>query len=362
MKQFQTLKDQFSKKRIVETTQEDKDIAGDEILVKIDRFAFTANNITYAVTGYMLGYWQFFPPVGEEADDWGVIPVWGFADVVKSNVADIPVGDRLFGYFSPSDFLKMKPSKVSPMRFTDGAAHRSKLPAGYNNYSRVNAEPGYHSSMDNLRMLLWPLHMTSFCLWDAMKVKDFYGAKQVIVVSASSKTSVGLGYALKGDEDAPASIGITSDRNVDFVKGLDLYDTTVTYDTISEIDASIPTVIVDMSGNIQVLKALYKHLGDNRKYCINVGLTHWEKGGKDENLAERSEFFFAPTHIQMRLKDWGPAGLQQRTSKFLMEAGIATQKWLNFKTIDGLSGLEEVYNEVCEGKISANQGLIVTMN
>jgi len=359
MIQFQTQKNNFAQKRLVKIEQEKPQIAEDEILLKIDRFAFTANNITYAVTGFMLGYWQFFPPIGEDSEDWGVIPVWGFADVIESNVADIPVGERLFGYFSPSDFLKMKPTKISSNRLTDGSEHRSKLPAGYNNYSRVNAEPNYHPSMDNLRMLLWPLHMTSFCLWDAMKVKDFYGAKQVIVVSASSKTSVGLGYALKSDEEAPASIGITSDRNVAFVKGLDLYNKTVTYDTISEIDASIPTVIVDMSGNIQVLKALYAHLGDNRKYCINVGLTHWEKGGKDAELAERSEFFFAPSHLQMRAKEWGPEGLQKRTANFIMEAGKASQEWLNFKTIEGLNGLEEIYNEVCEGKIPANQGLIV---
>ena len=361
MKQFQTHKNNFSKKRLVETSQNDQTIADDEILVKIDRFAFTANNITYAVTGYMIGYWQFFPPVGEDAKDWGVIPVWGFADVVKSNVEGIPVGDRLFGYFSPSDFLKMKPVKISPKRFVDGAEHRSKLPAGYNGYTRVSAEPNYHKSMDNLRMLLWPLHMTSFCLWDAMKVKDWYGAEQVIVISASSKTSVGLGYALKNDEDAPKSIGITSDRNVDFVKGLDLYDQTVTYDTLSEIDASKPTIMVDMSGNIQVLKSLYQHLGDNRKYCINVGLTHWEKGGQDENLKERSEFFFAPSHMQMRVKDWGREGLQQRTSKFIMETAASCQEWLNFNSIDGLGGLEEIYDDVCNGKVPANQGLIVEM-
>ena len=31
------------------------------LLVKIDRFAFTANNITYAVLGDQLKYWQLFP-------------------------------------------------------------------------------------------------------------------------------------------------------------------------------------------------------------------------------------------------------------------------------------------------------------
>ena len=116
-----------------------------------------------------------------------------------------------------------------------------------------------------------------------------------------------------------------------------------------------------MSGNIQVLKSLYQHLGDNRKYCINVGLTHWEKGGQDKMLAERSEFFFAPSHMQMRAKEWGREGLQQRTSKFIMETAASCQKWLNLNTIDGLNGLEEIYDDVCNGKIPANQGLIVEL-
>ena len=52
-----------------------------QVLVRIDRFAFTANNVTYGVAGDMLNYWSFFP--AEEG--WGRIPVWGFGDVVRSS-------------------------------------------------------------------------------------------------------------------------------------------------------------------------------------------------------------------------------------------------------------------------------------
>ena len=33
----------------------------DALLVKVTRFAFTANNVTYAVIGDQLKYWQLFP-------------------------------------------------------------------------------------------------------------------------------------------------------------------------------------------------------------------------------------------------------------------------------------------------------------
>ena len=51
----------------------------------------------------------------------GVIPVWGFADVVESRADGIPVEDRIYGYFPPTAFLKMNPVKVQGARFFEGA-------------------------------------------------------------------------------------------------------------------------------------------------------------------------------------------------------------------------------------------------
>ena len=39
----------------------------DALLVKVTRFAFTANNITYAVLGDQLKYWQLFPAPKDSA-------------------------------------------------------------------------------------------------------------------------------------------------------------------------------------------------------------------------------------------------------------------------------------------------------
>ena len=362
--QFQVKKSMFFNGRLAEMSSEVLMIGEGEILVKIDKFAYTANNITYAVAGDMIGYWQFFPAMGKNVDGYGVIPVWGFADVVESNAEGIPVGDRLFGYFPPASHLKMTPIKVSKGRFIDGATHRSKLPAGYNLYRRVNNEKGYSNTFDKERMLLFPLHLTSFCIWDALQDKDWYGAKQVIILSASSKTSTGLGYALKADKTAPKVIGVTSQRNLAMVKSLDLYDEQTTYDALEAIDRNVSTVIVDMSGNGDILLALHTQLGDNMKWCINVGLTHWDKAApkpKKGIITERSEFFFAPGHIQRRLKEWGPASFDQKTSAFMMETAAKTKEWLTYRKIDGLAGMAEIHQAVCEGKISANEGLIVEL-
>jgi len=69
-------------------------------------------------------------------------------------------------------------------------------------------------------------------------------------MSASSKTSVGLAYAFAEDSDAPKTIGVTSTRNIEAVRALNLYDQVISYEEMPE---DKPTLIIDMSGNSQVL-------------------------------------------------------------------------------------------------------------
>lgn len=364
MPEFQVRKNRFAESRLVDTpaTEQLPAIEAGEIVVRIDRFAFTANNITYAAAGDQLGYWQFFPPTGDDTEGWGLIPVWGFADVIASKVEAIPVGERLFGYFPPASHLKMVPVGVSGKRLIDGSAHRAKLPAGYNSYTRVAAETGYDPGMEDERMLLWPLHITSYCLWDMLQEQNWYGARQIVILSASSKTSIGLAYALAADESAPPSVALTSARNLKLVDTLGLYDQTLSYEALTAIDASLPTVVVDMSGNGQILGRLHTHLGDNMTRCINVGLTHWDEARPGDGvIAERSAFFFAPSHIQKRIKDWGPDGFAQKTADFMRDTALQSRQWLKLTRLDGLTGLAAVYADVCAGHNAADEGLIITL-
>lgn len=360
MQEFQTNKSDLTQGRIVETTI--GEITDGEILVKIDRFAFTANNITYAVMGDYLRYWQFFPPSGYEAEKWGIIPVWGFADVVQSNSDEVAIGERLFGYFPPANELLMKPSKVTAANFIEASTHRADLPPGYNAYRRVSNEPGYNRDNDNERMLLFVLHLTSFCLHDLLKSNDWFGADQVLIISASSKTSTGLAYGLADDESAPHVVGLTSERNIDFVNSTGTYDSVLSYDNLDQIDSSKPTAIIDMSANADVLSRLHKHLGDNMRYTSNVGLTHWDESRQiDGIIKERSHQFFAPSHIQQRMKDWGPEEFAKRSTDYVMNSSAKSRAWLKINQLDGIKDLANIYQDVCDGKIAADQGLIVVM-
>jgi len=329
-----------------------------EILTRIDRFALTANNITYGVVGEKLGYWNFFP-----ADDgWGVIPVWGFADVIASRHPEIEEGERLYGYFPMGTHLRLRPERIRDTRLNDAIEHRAQLPAVYNSYARTDREAKFDTSMEDERMLLAPLYATSFCLYDYLQDNDYFSASQVIIPSASSKTAIGLAYALQAHSGELARIGITSGANRELVEALDLYDTVVTYDEPGGIDPTQATVIVDMSGNGTVLSDLHALLGDQMKYTANVGVTHYDANvmGPDF-IRERSGMFFAPAHIQKRSKEWGPGEFEERAIGFWYEAAKQSRAWLSIERHDGMPALSAVYESLLAGKISPDRGIVISL-
>jgi hypothetical protein len=95
----------------------------DALLLKIDRFAFTANNITYAVLGDQLKYWELFPA----PKDFGNIPVWGFGEVIASRHPGVCEGERLFGYFPMATHLVIEAADVGKRGLRDAAAHRQTV-------------------------------------------------------------------------------------------------------------------------------------------------------------------------------------------------------------------------------------------
>jgi hypothetical protein len=256
----------------------------------------------------------------------------------------------------------MKPTKVAAQRLLDGMPHRQRLPPVYNSYSRVNAEPDHDRRMDNHRMLLWPLHLTSFCLWDLLQEERWYGATQIVILSASSKTSIGLAFALAQDASAPRSVALTSTRHRPFVDSLGLYEQVLGYDDLAALDSTRPTVLVDMSGDSQVLDQLRNHLGDQLQRCIRVGVTHWDQfDGAAGPGAERTQMFFAPSHIQRRMQEWGPEVFAERSSAFVQRSMVHSHQWLQFTTVPGLQGLADIYPELVQGRVPPDQGLIVEL-
>ncbi len=82
-----------------------------EVVFARHRFALTVNKVTYAAFGDALHYWDFFP---SGVDGFGLLPVWGYADVAHSKVEGIDPGRRYYGYFPSATHLIVLPGKTNP--------------------------------------------------------------------------------------------------------------------------------------------------------------------------------------------------------------------------------------------------------
>lgn len=353
--EIQIRKDKLDETRAI--TRDAVALADGDVLVKVDAFAITANNVTYGVVGDRLGYWKFFPVV---EDGWGIVPVWGVGIVEQSTRDDINVGERLYGYWPMASHAILTPAKVSDARFFDGAPHRAELAAVYNNYTRLQNEAGYDPDFDKYRMTLLPLYATSYCLYDFFLDNDWFGAEQIIIPSASSKTAIGTAYAIAEDERKMPLIAITSDRNLATVNALDLYDEVVTYDTVNKINSSIPSALIDMSGNGGIISSLHKILGSEMKYTSMVGVTHFDanKMGPDY-IADRSQMFFAPGHIAKRAKEWGRGEFERKAHAFWLRTANQSRSWLTIRTGEGSDDVITAWSEVYAGKTPPSDAWVV---
>jgi hypothetical protein len=328
-----------------------------DALLKVDRFAFTANNVTYAVFGEAMSYWNFFP-----ADPgWGRVPVWGFGEVVRSRCDGCSEGQHFYGYFPMSSHLLVRPDAISDSGFVDASAHRQELPPVYNQYTRTSNDPMYDARTEDQQMLFRPLFTTAFLLDDYLLADGFFGAEAVVLTSASSKTAMSLAFLLSRGGAGREVIGLTSPRNRSFVEGLGCYDRIVLYEEVSSLPVR-PTAIVDMAGNGEVIGALHHHFGAQTKHSCQVGATHWERTKREEALpGAEPTFFFAPAQAQKRMKEWGGGGLQERVSAAWQGFAEATSGWIRVVPGSGRDAVERVYLETLDGRAKPDEGYVLSL-
>jgi Protein of unknown function (DUF2855) len=334
-----------------------------QIVVAVDSYAMTANNVTYAVFGKPVGlfgndqgYWDFFA----ERDAPGRLPVWGFATVTESHVEGITAGDRFYGYYPMASHALLTPGSVSASNFTDVTPRRTTLPPIYNQYSRMLAIPDYRSEHHDYWPVFRPLFLTGWLIADQFEDEGDYGAEQVLVASASSKTAIGFAHSMQQRDRAPQMVGLTSKANAKALAALGIYDSVVPYEEIDLLDPEMPSALVDMAGNDAVTRAVHGHFSDALAKSIIVGKSHWDSTAESAELpGPAREGFFAPGRGQKRVADWGPKGFGERlASAWLGFMEVAP----NIASIDKRSGADaalEAYQEVLGGKADPKAGIVI---
>jgi Protein of unknown function (DUF2855) len=335
-----------------------------QIEVAITSYAMTANNITYAALGKPMGlfgnhqgYWDFF----SAPDGPGHLPVWGFATVTASKADGISVGEEYYGYFPMASHAVLTVAKASPRGFIDATPHRTTLPSIYNQYQSVSALADYRAEHGDMWPIFRVLFLTGWMIADQLEDEGDYGAAQILIASASSKTAICLGFAQARRSGARAqTVGLTSFTSVAGLAQRGVYDAVMGYDDISALDPAVPSVLVDMAGNGAVTAAVHQHFGDALKASIIVGKSHWDASANQAALpGPQRQSFFAPGRAQKRIADWGGAEFGRRMA----------EAWRAFMDIaptlavpDRRHGSAEAltaYQEMLGGKADPAKGLLV---
>ena len=332
-----------------------------EIRVQVDTFALTANNITYAALGDMLNYWHFYP-TGEPG--WGIVPVWGFGTVMASLHPDVELGERLYGYWPMGTQAVLLPQRANAADFSDGAPHRAGLHAVYNHYLRTTTDPLYRADNEDVQALLRPLFITSWLIDDFLEDQQFFGAKRMLLSSASSKTAYGTAFQLAQREGIEV-VGLTSPGNVAFCESLGCYDRVVTYDALGQLDSTTPSVYVDFAGSVGLRQRVHGHF-KALDYSCSVGASHvGDLGGAGQLPGPRPVMFFAPAQVKKRHGDWGPQGLNDRLvaawTQFSTAVSAGTQPWLVVQHHAGPEATQALFAAVLAGGGDPRAGHIATM-
>ncbi|KAF8839166.1 hypothetical protein BDN67DRAFT_953938 [Paxillus ammoniavirescens] len=387
----------FLVKSLVPTT-----LPTNHVLIKVDRFGYSANNVTYQALGEVPHFRYFdFHEAPEDAETsvspktHGVTPVWGFGTVVVSTHVAIQVGERVYGYFAPARYLVLpiSPLDVNKFAFFVSRAHLPPDRRPYNQITRCSTDPLHDPSpeVEDLTMLYRPLFWTSFWCEDWLNSSQYRGgATRVLISSASAKTAFCLAYlirkrTLNSGDNSPVRqvIGLTSRQNLEFTKRLGLYDDVLEYGSLETTSTmnrpSQKWIYIDVAGNEELNVRVFSHFSSDAKFdlvgSIALGLTNLSPSSKSASAANWSannfslqiapstlEQFFMPEWLAVRKKQLSVSEITRLQRDAWSGLIRDCRTWgVTIRRVYGAEGVKRAYDEVIQSRIPPSQGFIWSM-
>ena len=120
---------------------------------------------------------------------------------------------------------------------------------------------------------------------------------------------------------------------------------------------------LDFAGNADVRNAVHEHLGADLTYSMVVGGTHWDHTAATNAapVGPRPEFFFAPTQIAKRTKEWGQAGLDDRMAVAWTDFATWTNEWVHHVRPRGAAEVQAAFAALVRGVIDPSATIVATM-
>lgn len=249
-------------------------------------------------------------------------------------------------------------------------------------------------------MLYRPLFWTSYWCEDWLSSSGYRGGNifAIIISSASSKTAFCLAYLIgkrikQGGLGATTKIiGLTSKRNTEFTKGLNLYSEVLDYDNFTAVPSLQSNqgkrlIYVDVAGNGSLNERIKLHFAS--PYTANViatvalGVTNlspssqaseydWDTNQTFDTSSSplvdgtssfwpKVEHFFMPEWLAVRRHQLPIQDIfdeQNRAWKELMEDCI---DWVELERVNGAEKVKDAYLGVAKEGLGPRKGLVWSM-
>lgn len=328
-----------------------------QALLRVEKFAITANTVTYAALGSSeLRYWDYFPNGDPK---FGTVPAWGYAEVVKSRSPGLEEGTRLFGYLPMATHVAIQPTAaVSEGRVVDVSPHRAMLPKGvYDVYSRVQDQ----NPQEPRTALFRPLFATAFAL-DEFIASERSAEHTILVSSASSKTAIALAYLMSQRPKRPRVVALTSPANKEFVRRLGCYDDVVSYEQRHETRWQ-KAVYADFSGDRALRIQIHGSLGDELLQSLVIGSANWRGRGTDREVGGTSTTrFFAPTALLELRRRIGAQEFARRLERGFAAFVDWSSNWLRIRLCLGALETQRAFIRAIEGGTAPDVGVIASLH
>ncbi|KAJ6622546.1 hypothetical protein B0H10DRAFT_2013190 [Mycena sp. CBHHK59/15] len=367
------------------------------VLIKVDRFGFSANNITYQALGEQphFRYYDFHsaPETNEvSAKTHGLVPVWGFGTIISSTHSKISPGERVYGYLAPSRYVLVPVSEADVNKYAFYVP-RPHLPADrrpYNQIIRCAADPEYTPTRlgEDLTMLYRPLFWTAYWFEDWIFSLGYRGATAFLISSASAKTAFCAAYLIgkrnsRGEAHPKVKIiGLTSKKNLSFTKGLGLYDEVHEYRSFASALGQEKWVYVDVAGNDNLNKQLFEHFRtpESGQLVTSVALgmttlapasdkassldwstnTFTDSSATPQNSSNTLQFeqFFMVEWLNVRKHQLSLKEIFSRQHQAWKALMVDCIPWVRLEHVSGADAVKKAYENIASTGFSADVGFV----
>ncbi|OAA76129.1 hypothetical protein LEL_05813 [Akanthomyces lecanii RCEF 1005] len=380
-------------------------LSASSIRVRSRLISLTSNNLTYARGGGPPLHWWDTYPVPEccpapysNRDDWGIVPAWGYADVVESTIDTIATGSLLWGFWPASGHavqLQLE-AKELPGHWKETSEHRGRLMTVYNHYQQTKESDARVMQLNALCFPLWSgpnllnlstfsdqrIHPLGFDLPWSAEDADISSAA-VISLSASSKTGRSLCWELTRNRDTAAHGPLALLQLTSAPETLPSFDTQLPVKSASytEIDAAVSwvaehtpsrVVIVDFGASDATLQTLLAAVGSTSASATVVAVGYENRIYSSEELQARKDTAVAKVQLNTSgLRDRTIAAIgaeryyresEETWARCVKDGTFVSIAVRMLRGVVGHQGIEGAWSDLCSRNVPPSQGLVIDLS